>query len=452
MPSSPAIKDDNGRGFASNASTPAANAPIPKFVVPAEAKRDVPLLHQPSRADGAAGGFLVSNGPRSTFKQQVAGQSPAPEQTPQMFDRLQEFRVAASPPASQTASQPLEARSQSSQAGVGQGATVGIPSKQLDYSKAKEAVPPSAAPSAVSNATSPDEWAALKNVAKALPGQMGGYVVDPSGAGVGNAQITLTPSIGGSATTVTDSQGRWIVAGLPSGDYQARAQAPGFQTASRNFTYDASRPSMYVFPLSVGSASETVEVTGGSPAIQTETAVLGGPIKGAQVGTLSANGRSFTSLTSLARWTISAAGALQRSLDQGKTWQDVNVFANAAPVANFTSTDASANAGLIQRNEVQREEKDAGTKSLKRQAVRPLTFRAVTANGAEVWAGGSNTALFHSADGGNRWARVLPSSGATFLTGDVIGLEFSDALHGSVTTSTSEVWTTADSGQTWQKQ
>src|SRR5207302_4833323 len=43
----------------------------------------------------------------------------------------------------------------------------------------------------------------------ALPGQMGGYVVDPSGAAVPNARITITSTDNGATrTAVTDAQGR----------------------------------------------------------------------------------------------------------------------------------------------------------------------------------------------------------------------------------------------------
>ncbi|MFZ1005952.1 MAG: carboxypeptidase regulatory-like domain-containing protein [Candidatus Sulfotelmatobacter sp.] len=79
-------------------------------------------------------------------------------------------------------------------------------------------------------------------------------------------------------------------------------------------------------------------------------------------------------------------------------------------------------------------------------------FRALAANGSEVWAGGSNSVLYHSLDAGAHWTHVLPSSAGTELTGDITAVDFSDLQHGRITTSTPEVWTTADDGQTWQKQ
>jgi photosystem II stability/assembly factor-like uncharacterized protein len=38
------------------------------------------------------------------------------------------------------------------------------------------------------------------------------------------------------------------------------------------------------------------------------------------------------------------------------------------------------------------------------------------------------------------------------LTGDVVRIEFPDPQHGTVTTSTPEIWITTDDGQSWQKQ
>jgi photosystem II stability/assembly factor-like uncharacterized protein len=149
------------------------------------------------------------------------------------------------------------------------------------------------------------------------------------------------------------------------------------------------------------------------------------------------------------RWTISPAGSLQRSFDQGNSWQDVNVLASAAVSENFMSYSISSDTTTAEKV-ARSKEKDADKKSLKREAA--LTFRAVTANGADVWAGGSQGILYHSADAGNYWTRIVPASGSTFLTGDILTLEFADPQNGRVTTSTAEAWTTSDGGQTWQKQ
>ena len=79
------------------------------------------------------------------------------------------------------------------------------------------------------DANSPAVAKAKLPVPLAAPGQIGGYVVDPTGAVVSNARITITPPTGGTATAVTNSQGTWLIAGLPTGNYKARAEAPGFR-------------------------------------------------------------------------------------------------------------------------------------------------------------------------------------------------------------------------------
>ena len=146
-----------------------------------------------------------------------------------------------------------------------------------------------------------------------------------------------------------------------------------------------------------------------------------------------------TSPSSTFRWTVNSDGGLERSVDRGNSWQGVDV--NAPNSASSMSSKLAAKAARA---------KDKS--DTKKEAAAPPVFRAVAAMGAEVWAGGSAGALYHSSDGGNHWTRVVPLFAGSTLTGDVVTVEFSDPQHGKITTSTPEVWTTTDAGLTWQKQ
>jgi Carboxypeptidase regulatory-like domain len=139
---------------------------------------------------------------------------------------------------------------------------------------------------------------------QAPPGQMGGYVTDPSGAVIPNARVTVTASNGASRTATTDGEGRWIVSGLGSGNFRAKAEMPGFQTSMFNLDYDAGQPSSYNFPLSISSASETVEVSDQMAQIQAVQTKSGknefhGSATGASIGG-PVDGRAMNSLVLLA--------------------------------------------------------------------------------------------------------------------------------------------------------
>ena len=128
------------------------------------------------------------------------------------------------------------------------------------------------------------------------------------------------------------------------------------------------------------------------------------------------NGRNFDELAALTpstiRWNISAGGGLQRSSDQGNAWQDVDVAADASNEVAYNGF-----AGNMTTKEISRaKEKDAEKKVAKERSS-PLNIRAVTANGADVWAGGAHGVLYHSSDGGNHWTRIVPSEGGATLTG-----------------------------------
>ncbi len=315
--------------------------------------------------------------------------------------------------------------------------------------KAKLPVPPASLADGILKRQSPqDQFRKLSP--QPVPGEIGGYVVDSSGAVVSNARITITPSqTGGTATAVTNSQGAWLIAGLSSGSYKAQAEAPGFKTTILDLNYDANQPAMFSFTLSPGSVSETVEVSSAQMQVQTGGTSIAAPVT-ALASPSRAKALNFEQATNLApapHWSISAAGTLQRSDDQGSTWHDVNV--SGAPMAFVGS-----NLDISAETQSAKDAKAARSKTkavAKKDALSPV-FRAVIANGADVWAGGLHGSLYHSTDSGNHWMQIVPSSAGSVLTGDILSIEFPDPQHGKVLTSTPETWITPDSGQTWHKQ
>jgi hypothetical protein len=101
-----------------------------------------------------------------------------------------------------------------------------------------------------------------------LPGQLGGILVDPSGAVVTNARVSVTQlDIGAVRNVVTDSSGRWIVSNLPSGRVRIAVSAPGFKQLDSETNYDGSRPAPIVSTLNIGGAAETVTVMSSNSAI-----------------------------------------------------------------------------------------------------------------------------------------------------------------------------------------
>ena len=95
-----------------------------------------------------------------------------------------------------------------------------------------------------------------------LPGQLGGIVVDPTGAMVPNAQLTVTQiDTGAQRTVVTDNSGRWIVSNLSTGRVKIAVNAFGFKQLVSQIDYNGGGPVPFNFALSVGAASELVEVT-----------------------------------------------------------------------------------------------------------------------------------------------------------------------------------------------
>jgi hypothetical protein len=121
-------------------------------------------------------------------------------------------------------------------------------------------------------------------------------VVDPQGAVVAGAQVTVTSlDRGYTRRAVTDSYGHWVVSNFPTGQIKIQVSAKYFKSSvETNIAYDASQPSRHDFRLTVGEASTTIEVTSSAPLIETTQAQVTGTFSGNATTTyagVSENGR-----------------------------------------------------------------------------------------------------------------------------------------------------------------
>lgn len=99
-----------------------------------------------------------------------------------------------------------------------------------------------------------------------VPGQIVGRVVDPTGAVIPGATITVIRPDGQRETAVTDANGYYTVYGVPSGRITVTCELQGFATGRRMFTFDQ-RPRQVDFRMNLGTLSETVTVTAEAPLI-----------------------------------------------------------------------------------------------------------------------------------------------------------------------------------------
>ncbi len=105
-------------------------------------------------------------------------------------------------------------------------------------------------------------------------GDIAGTVLDPSGAAVPGATVTLTSTdTGAKQTQKTTATGGYRFALLNPGNYSVSVAASGFQSAQQNnVVVSVGQATTVNLKLNVESASTTIEVSAGGNAVQTENA------------------------------------------------------------------------------------------------------------------------------------------------------------------------------------
>src|SRR5215470_4190990 len=138
-------------------------------------------------------------------------------------------------------------------------------------------------------------WSFAQNI----NGTIVGVIVDPSGAPIGAAAISLEhASTGALRSTVSSAAGDFVVGSLPPGEYRVLVRMSGFKSVERQnvMLLSADRLTLGNIALELGAVEERVTVTAQGAAVQTASAEKSAAITSSQIDQLLVRGRSVTAL------------------------------------------------------------------------------------------------------------------------------------------------------------
>jgi hypothetical protein len=172
-----------------------------------------------------------------------------------------------------------------------------------------------------------------------------GTITDSSGAAIPGASIVVT-NIGTNAVfrAQTNAQGYYTVPSIPTGAYTVAADAAGFKhTVRSGITIEVEKRAQVDLTLQVGTISESVEVVGEAPLVDTASATQGQVVGERVLEDLPTNGRNAFSLMMLSSAVRSTNGPTNSGFtDRGSGLSQVSI--NGGPSSlNSISIDGGNN-------------------------------------------------------------------------------------------------------------
>src|SRR6266851_1371560 len=145
-------------------------------------------------------------------------------------------------------------------------------------------------------------WFGPPLLAQSTYGSIAGAATDSSGAAVAEAQVTLT-NLGTSEkrTQTTGGDGLYSFVNLFPGRYKIDVEKTGFKRFTRpEVVVEVNQSARIDVTLQVGDVTQTVEVTGETPLLESETSSLGQVVEQRETNELPLNGRNIFNLTAIA--------------------------------------------------------------------------------------------------------------------------------------------------------
>jgi hypothetical protein len=160
-----------------------------------------------------------------------------------------------------------------------------------------------------------------------------GVVLDPSGRGIPKATVKLlNTGTQVSDTTTTNGSGDYRFVSLAPGQYQLTAEAPGFANATVTVTLQTSQTLNVPITVAVAATTQTVEVTGQAPTLNTAESRNQLTLEEQALLTLPLAGRNVISLVTLAPGVTGlgtvAGGSPGSAVDNFSTETQVDASAN----------------------------------------------------------------------------------------------------------------------------
>src|SRR5437870_13096308 len=142
----------------------------------------------------------------------------------------------------------------------------------------------------------------LSAAAQTVTGTISGTVVDPNGAVVAGATVTLTnDQTNEKRDLTTNESGRFSFASVQPGVFTVRIEHQGFETLLRTKVVLSANEGLALGELSLrtGQVTETVTVTSEGQAVEKESSDLTARLTSDQISLISTKGRDITSLLRL---------------------------------------------------------------------------------------------------------------------------------------------------------
>jgi hypothetical protein len=168
----------------------------------------------------------------------------------------------------------------------------------------------------------------LAGAACAQTAQITGRVTDPTGAVVSAADVAVINSdTGVRFSAQTNHEGYYTVSRLEPGAYRIEIRQPGFKPVLRSgIVLQVDQTARLDFVLEVGAVTETVEIRGEAPLVESETSNVGQVVNNTSIVEMPLNGRNAWDLSILVGATIYVSGTGDGgeipavSMAGGRTW------------------------------------------------------------------------------------------------------------------------------------